>query len=293
MVAPAVAVTDTPGVASVFMTTTVQSPLVGLYNAELTPPCSPGSPCRRGGHVAARHPALTAPATQRSLPGGGGPAIEREVTAAPRCTWSPSVSVVPDPSSVKISVVNRVLWRVGAIRAAWVLVPIWLFVACAGAVSGGTAPWALLYGFFTAFGVLVAIVGTVSDRRLAVRAGRADAPWRGYPAFSLPVETSVAPEHALAIARRAVAMTGGSAIELVEPTTVIGWIGSVWTNAPQKQQYELAVAVMAGTGGGIEFVCCARPRFSSAAFGAAKCQLLAELLQSAVVSLALDEGDAA
>ena len=61
----------------------------------------------------------------------------------------------------------------------------------------------------------------------------------------------------------------------------------------RRRRYELAVVVMVGTGGGIEFVCCARPRFSSAAFRAAKCQQLAELLQSAVVSLALDEGDAA
>lgn len=188
-----------------------------------------------------------------------------------------------------ISVVNRVLWRVGAIRAAWILVPIWVIVAFAGAVSRRT-PWLLLYGFFTAFGLLMAIVVTVSDRRLAVRTGRGYRPRRGPNAFAIPVETSVVPQRAMAIARRAVVMAGGSDVDVIEPATIVGWIGSVWTNAPQKQQYELAVSVMEGTGGGVVFVCSAQPRFSAALLGAGRSRQLAELMQSAVVSLAMGDG---
>ncbi|MDA8343162.1 MAG: hypothetical protein M0007_13205 [Actinomycetota bacterium] len=187
--------------------------------------------------------------------------------------------------------VKAVLWRVGARRAAWILVPLWLFLAFVGAVVPTPPPWLLLYGFFTAFGLFAAAVSTVSDRRVALRAGRADPPWRGPLAFTLPVETPVAPERALAVARRAVVMAGGTDVEAVEPATILGWIGSSWTNVPSRQQYQLAVAVMAGADGGVLFICTARPRFASALLGAGRSQRLAELLQSAVVSLVDDQGD--
>lgn len=185
---------------------------------------------------------------------------------------------------------NRELWRIGAKRAAWILVPLWLFLAVAGTVASTPPPWLFMYGFFTVFGLVAVTLATVTDRRLMARTGRGYPPWRGPLASAIPVETSVAPERALAIAREAVAMAGGADMMEVEPATIVGWIGSAWTNVPRKMQYQLAVSVMAGEGSDITFVCSAQPRFI-AMFGAQRSQQLAERLQSEIVSLAA--GDSA
>jgi hypothetical protein len=159
-----------------------------------------------------------------------------------------------------------------------------LVLALAG-VAPGHKPWAALAIFFGAFGVLLLVVTTRTDRKLLVQLGRSDAPWLGAYAASMPVEAAVAPDVAIGLARRAVVALRASDVTLVGDHTVVGWVGSIWTNMPRRQAYELAVVVTGRSEGLTQFLCCARPRSMLAYFGASMSQEWATRLQRAVVEI--------
>jgi hypothetical protein len=120
-------------------------------------------------------------------------------------------------------------------------------------------PWPILFLMTGAWAVAVGIGSTYSDRKLAIQAGREDAPWSGNRArwaqwhaqtrpITLPTD----------IALRAIANVGGRRPEFVNASTAVGWIGSSF---PYLREYQLAVVLSRGLEGETLFTCCARPRF--------------------------------
>jgi len=137
--------------------------------------------------------------------------------------------------------------------------------------------------FFGMFGMIGLILGVRTDRKLMVDLGKPDAPWSGTYAASIPVDANVAPDEALTIARRAVAAVQAHDLRTLGNHTAVGWVGSIWTNLPRQQAYQVAVVVEAQPDDLTQLMCCARPRFSLAYFGAGMSQEWAGRLQKAVI----------
>ncbi len=182
---------------------------------------------------------------------------------------------------------NQVMRRAIAFRAALVLLAVVL--ATSLAASAPVPPpwpvWVLLPLFFLAFWSGVATISIVTDRRLAVRAGRASPPWTGSNArwaqfaHPMPLDTAVR------LATDAISNMGGRGVEAVSGVMVTGWVGSVFTNLARWQQYQLAVALSWAPDGSTVFTSCARPRFGATLFGAPKSQRLAASLQDELLRL--------
>lgn len=79
---------------------------------------------------------------------------------------------------------------------------------------------------------------------------------------------------------------GGRGVETVSGAMVTGWVGSVFTNLPQWQQYQLAVTLWLAPNGATVFTSCARPRFGTALLGGSRSQRLATSLKDELVRLA-------
>lgn len=171
------------------------------------------------------------------------------------------------------------------VRAALYFIPMYLFLGFAVLVVP-RAPWAFLFGFFTVFGIACVVVSTKADRRVEGRDGVVDPAWNVANAFSLSVATGVPWDRSLTLAKGAVARVGGFDVNVVDNWTVVGWIGSAWTNHPSRQQYQMAVYISSGIGDGSQLTCRARPRFKSSLMGAGRSQQLVMLLQAAVIDLA-------
>lgn len=149
-----------------------------------------------------------------------------------------------------------------------------------GAAAPTPPPWPLLIGFFFIFGLVVVTLSIVTDRRLAVRSGRASAPWTGSNARWVQFAYPVPLQRAIALAATALSQMGAQRVETVNDVMVTGWVGSALTNLPQWQQYQLAVGLAAAPDGTTVFTSCARPRSSMAYMGASKSQQLATALQN-------------
>jgi hypothetical protein len=158
-------------------------------------------------------------------------------------------------------------------------------VAALASTAKPAPPWAQLMTFFGVFGLVVVAVSIRSDRRLLTRAGRGSAPWTGSNARWTQIFLSVNPDQARNMAERAIRAIGGNHVEWLDENTAIGWIGWVLTNLPEWQQYQLAIVISPGPGGGLTFTCCARPRASVALMGASKGQRLASALRSELEAL--------
>ena len=172
--------------------------------------------------------------------------------------------------------------RAVALRAAVVFGPIGVLAIV---VAVGRGPWAPFLLFFGAFGVITLVLFTTGDRKLKVDLGRPDAPWSGNYAASRELDTLHTPHDAIGLARQAVLRLSPRNVVTVGDHSVIGWVGSVWTNVARWQAYEVAVVAIAQANGTTKLVCCARPRFSFAYFGGAMSQRLAAELHDAVVRL--------
>ena len=163
---------------------------------------------------------------------------------------------VAQPSCAKLNAVNPVLLRAYALRTALALVALAVFVGVV-ASSQTDPPWPFLLPVLVAILTYGVIASAVGDRKLAIRAGRGDAPWNGTYA-SWTQQTSATPvEVAASLAAQAISDVGGRNVELDNNLTAVGWIGS---NFPFWQEYQLAVVVSIGTEGLTTFTCCARPR---------------------------------
>ncbi len=83
----------------------------------------------------------------------------------------------------------------------------------------------------------------------------------------------------------AISHIGGRSIGTYNGVMVTGWIGSVFVNLPEWQQYQLAVALSLAPDGSTVFTSCARPRFATALFCASKSKRLAGSLQDELLRL--------
>jgi hypothetical protein len=173
--------------------------------------------------------------------------------------------------------------RAVGLRAALVFGPLVVLMVIVAA-SPGYKPWAVILVFFGVFGLFGLIIFTRTDRKLKADLGKPDAPWAGAYASALPVDTDLSPETALEIARQCIVQLRARDVRTIGGHTAVGWVGSVLTNVPQWQAYEVAVVILVKPDGMTQMVCCARPRFSIAYFGAAKSRDLAGQLQQAVLS---------
>lgn len=172
--------------------------------------------------------------------------------------------------------------RAVAFRALFIFAPIALIVAMAAAASKDM-PVGLVVSFFGTFGTIALILAVRTDTKLRVDLGKPDAPWSGTYSAWIPVDADVTPDKALTIARRAVSKAQAHDIRTLENHTVIGWVGSAWTNAPRQQAYQIAVVISAQPESLTQMICCARPRFSLVLFGAGMSQEWATRLQRAVL----------
>jgi hypothetical protein len=155
----------------------------------------------------------------------------------------------------KIVFVNPVLLKAFAIREAIALVLVAVLIISIPR-SPSLAVEAL---FFGPVATLLVIVTIISDRKLALRAGRGDDPWNGpYVAWNQLTWPTLA-ESPAALGVRAISNVGGRDAGLVRETTAVGWVGS---NFPLFQEFQLAVEASTESPGQTLFTCCARPRWS-------------------------------
>lgn len=151
----------------------------------------------------------------------------------------------------------------------------------------GVAP-AIFIAVFAVFIVGGALAIYRSDRRLAMnRAGRNGAHEPSLPTGT-PVDVFVDPAAATLMARTAIQRIGGRDITLRDDGSVVGWIGSYWTNIPSKAQYMIAVARMIQSDGSVVLGCSCQPWFSTMMFGNRRSADLTRRLATEVSSLAAD-----
>ncbi len=181
---------------------------------------------------------------------------------------------------------GRTQFRALGLRASAFFIPLGILLALVASMPGANPPWPLLIGFFGVFGAIVITTSVFTDRRLSLRAGRGDAPWIGAQARWAAVETAVPITQAVGVARDAIRQAGGRDLSVNGDSIVVGWIGTVFTNLPQWQQYELAIVISPASNGGTQFICCARPRFSTTFLGGSRSYEIVSILESEIESLA-------
>ena len=71
---------------------------------------------------------------------------------------------------------------------------------------------------------------------------------------------------ARAASTQAIRNLGGRDISLIGSNITTGWVGSMWTNIPQWQAYQLAVVIEDEEANTLRLLCCARPRKAWAAY---------------------------
>jgi hypothetical protein len=82
---------------------------------------------------------------------------------------------------------------------------------------------------------------------------------------------------------------GCHGITVLDDGSAVGWIGSSWTNIPNKAEYMVAVARIVQPDGSIVLDCSCRPRFSSSLFGSRRSGDLTHRLVAEVTRLASDQ----
>jgi hypothetical protein len=164
------------------------------------------------------------------------------------------------PDSLPVDAVTT-MRRAVAVRAILIFGPITVVVLLSFAVGvTDYAPWPFPPIFLGAFGLISLFVFTRMDRKLLLDVGKPDAPWSGADAAWLPVDTDLSPQRALRIARSAIIQLDARDIRTIGNHTVVGWVGSFWTNIPRWTAHEVAVVIIVQPDGETQLVCCARPR---------------------------------
>jgi hypothetical protein len=146
-------------------------------------------------------------------------------------------------------------------------------------------PWPLIFGFFGIVGGGNVIISVYADRKLAIRSGR----W--HPAsdnadFTVFASVPIPFSSAINVASQAMSSIGAKGVEVIDGRAVVGWIGTVFTNLPKWQQYEVAIDVTRSHDGRTRFAALARPRFAIAAFGSRRSEQLRGQLQEQVMRAA-------
>jgi len=147
---------------------------------------------------------------------------------------------------------------------------------------------AIFLAAFVATIVGGAVVLYRSDRRLTTN--RAARTGRRTPSLPVgtPVEVFVEPATATRMARTAIQRIGGNDITLMDDGSVVGWIGSYWTNIPSKAQFMISVTRTIQSDGFVVLGCACQPRFSTMMFGSRRSVDLTHRLVTEVSSLAAD-----
>lgn len=146
-------------------------------------------------------------------------------------------------------------------------------------------PWVLFLSLFGAFLIFSVVMSLLTDRQLAVRTGRADAPWIGSCAGWTQTFSNTPIDTARHYATQAICNIGGRKVVLINDWEAVGWIGSSWVNVPEWQEYQLDVLISVAWGGETCFTCSARPRWKMVWGGVSKSGRLAESLQREVERL--------
>ena len=145
---------------------------------------------------------------------------------------------------------------------------------------------AIFLGAFILLCVVGAYFVVASDRKRAIRHGRVARFGGGGLGNSVPVVVLVSSDSAMQIAKEAIRQVGGREVVSLSGSAAVGWIGSSWTNLPNRSEYELRVSLSTLADGSTQFVCSGRPRFASQLTGTARSRELATRLASEVSSLA-------
>lgn len=135
----------------------------------------------------------------------------------------------------------------------------------------------LLVAVVVLFWVLSMALFVRLDKKWSIKRGRTIGTEGPFAASSL-TQAAVSPDSASVIAEGAIRQIGGHQIAIPDDRTVIGWIGSLWTNLPKRGEYELLVSHSLQDDGLVLFACRSRPRNSLQFIGPGISQRLAEQL---------------
>lgn len=104
------------------------------------------------------------------------------------------------------------------------------------------------------------------DRKRQLDRGQADNPWLGTGASAVTVTFRGTVDTARDASTQAIRNLGGQSISFIGSNITTGWIGSVWTNIPRWQAYQLSVVIEDEGPNPLRLLCCARPRKAWAAY---------------------------
>jgi hypothetical protein len=174
---------------------------------------------------------------------------------------------------------KTVIRRTGLALAAYAV------IIAFGASASPEPPWPFFLTVFGVFLTFCVVTSLMWDRKLAIRAGRTDAPWTGSSARWTQTFADTPLASASHFGLTAISKVGGRNAELISDWEAIGWTGSSLTNIPEWQEYQLDVLVSEVEDGQVCFTCSARPRWKLVWGGASKSARLAESLRCEVESL--------
>jgi len=126
------------------------------------------------------------------------------------------------------------------------------------------------------------------DKKWSIKRGRTIGTEGPFAATSL-AKAAVSPDAASVIAEGAIRQMGGHQVAKPDDHTVIGWIGSMWTNLPKRGEYELLVSQSLQPDGFVLFTCRSRPRNSVQFIGQGISRKLAEQLAAEISVLAHEQ----
>jgi hypothetical protein len=128
--------------------------------------------------------------------------------------------------------------------------------------------WPLIAAvILVAVGVAIILLALRSrlDRKRQLARGKPDNPWSGSGASTVTAIFRGTADAARTASTQAIRHLGGQDISLNGSSVITGWIGSMWTNIPQWQAYQLSVVIEDEEANPLHLLCCARPRKAWAA----------------------------
>lgn len=126
-------------------------------------------------------------------------------------------------------------------------------------------PAAAFIGFFVVFIVGAVALNLHLDRKRAIR--RTGKVRLEAGPNMVPVVVGVPPDTAVAAARSAIRQLGGHEVTEIADRTVVGWIGSRWTNISSWAKYQLTITQATQADGTLLAACHCQARFSTMWFG--------------------------
>ena len=134
------------------------------------------------------------------------------------------------------------------------------------------------------------------DRKRQLDHGQADYPWTGGGASTVKAVFPGSADTARAASAQAIRNLGGQDISVIGSSITTGWTGSMWTNIPKWQAYQLSIVIENEEANPLHLLCCARPRKAWAAslnwswwyvWGGNRSDELAERLSEEIARLTL------